>query len=113
LKLSSPQTPNTLKKIHLFDLQSFPHTTATMAHTKEKKDKSQKKDKVEKKEHKSEKAQKASALAAAEKLDPTISSLFANSVCAAAKLHLKSRKLMTALVRCCQTHLYRDPNSFR
>ncbi|KAI4745969.1 hypothetical protein E4T50_03719 [Aureobasidium sp. EXF-12298] len=50
-----------------------------MAHTKEKKDKSQKKDKVEKKEHKSEKAQKASALAAAEKLDPTISSLFANS----------------------------------
>ncbi|KAH0292005.1 RNA-binding domain-containing protein, partial [Aureobasidium sp. EXF-3399] len=50
-----------------------------MAHTRDKKDKSQKKDKAEKKEVKSEKAQNASALAAAEKLDPTISNLFANS----------------------------------
>lgn len=57
-----------------------------MAHTKDKKDKSQKKDKVDKKEHKPEKAQKASALAAAEKLDPTISSLFANSVCVAVEI---------------------------
>jgi len=63
-----------------------------MALTKDRKDKSQKKDKVEKKEHKSEKAQKASALAAAEKLDPTISNLFANSVCLASELHLYNRK---------------------
>ncbi|KAK6001825.1 hypothetical protein QM012_002315 [Aureobasidium pullulans] len=58
-----------------------------MAHSKDKKDKSQKKDKVEKKEQKSEKTQKASALAAAEKLDPTISSLFANSFGAAKPIH--------------------------
>ncbi|CAD0101260.1 unnamed protein product [Aureobasidium mustum] len=50
-----------------------------MAHSKDKKEKSQKKDKVDKKVQKSEKTQKPSALAAAEKLDPTISSLFANS----------------------------------
>lgn len=58
-----------------------------MAHSKDKKEKSQKKDKVEKKEQKSEKTQKTSALAAAEKLDPTISSLFANSVCVANRSH--------------------------
>jgi hypothetical protein len=81
-----------------------------MAHTKEKKDKSQKKEKVEKKEHKSEKAQKASALAAAEKLDPTISNLFANSVCVASELLPQNCKVLTSLVRCRQTHLYRNPN---
>ncbi|CAD0095853.1 unnamed protein product [Aureobasidium vineae] len=58
-----------------------------MAHSKDKKDKSQKKDKVEKKEQKPEKTQKASALAAAEKLDPTISSLFANSFGAAKPIY--------------------------
>ncbi|KAG9731739.1 RNA-binding domain-containing protein, partial [Aureobasidium melanogenum] len=58
-----------------------------MAHSKDKKEKSQKKDKVDKKEQKSEKTQKTSALAAAEKLDPTISSLFANSFGAAKPIH--------------------------
>jgi hypothetical protein len=81
-----------------------------MAHTKEKKDKSQKKDKVEKKEHKSEKAQKASALAAAEKLDPTISNLFANSVCVASGSLPQNCTILMFLVRCRQTYLYRDPN---
>jgi hypothetical protein len=79
-----------------------------MAHTKEKKDKSQKKEKVEKKEHKSEKAQKASALAAAEKLDPTISNLFANSVCVASESLPQNCRILTTLVRCRQTYLYRD-----